>query len=57
MNILIRDYLSDYLEFDAENNVYRTINKTDLRPNTKGRILRLMDEWAYATQSELDDFS
>ena len=56
MDILIRDYLPEYLEFDAEHNIYRAIEKKELRTNTKGFIAQKMSEWAIPPQTEISDF-
>ena len=56
MGILIKDHLSEYLEFDDGSDRYRAIEIKELRPNTKGLIIREISKWAYPEQTELFDF-
>jgi hypothetical protein len=56
MNILIKDHLSEYLEFDAEHDMYRAIEKKELRTNTKGLIAQKISDWATPPQTEISDF-
>jgi hypothetical protein len=57
MGILIKDHLSEYLEFDDDSEHYRAIEKKELRPNTRGLIIQEISKWAYPEQTELFDFS
>jgi hypothetical protein len=56
INILIKDQLSEYLEFDAEHDIFRAIEQKELRTNTKGLIAQKMTEWAIPPQTEISDF-
>jgi hypothetical protein len=56
MNILIKDHLSEYLEFDEEHDIYRAIEKKELRTNTKGLIAQKISDWAIPPQTEISDF-
>jgi hypothetical protein len=56
MDILIKDHLSEYIEFDKTSGIYRAKNKTDLHPNTRGFIVRELKKWAGGDRN-LDEFS
>lgn len=56
MDVLVKEYLQDHLEFDEATGVYRTKNKTYLHPNTKGLIVKKMKEWASGDR-DLYEFS
>jgi hypothetical protein len=56
MDILIKDHLSEYLEFDVEHDIYRAVEMKDLHTNTMGLIAQRISEWATPAQTEISDF-
>ncbi len=46
MDVLVKKYLPEYIEFDEEGGVYKTKDKKALRPNTMGLINRKLKEWS-----------
>ena len=57
MDVLIQDFLNDYLEFDKENETYRATEKFKPHPKTMEHItIKLMDWAGYGPQKTLQDF-
>ena len=57
MDLLVKDYLSEFVEFDKATGIYKAKNKTPLHTNTRGLINRRLNEWANPKDMTLDDFS
>lgn len=56
MDALIKDRLSDYIEFDETNGVYRVKNKNEPATNTMAHITKELKKWASGDRN-LDEFS